>query len=120
MVAKNTCEKFELEREGADRNLRIDCVGCTYYPSVEDSEHCMEMIINKLIEIGGVTSIILSSDQNFIYPSEQAAILDELAQKYLKLEQEHEILKFPMVSAPHMQKLLLFGIMLRQYFTHPV
>ncbi|VVB75154.1 Type II/IV secretion system protein [Candidatus Tiddalikarchaeum anstoanum] len=107
MAGQNTCEDFEVEREGSERNLRINCVGCIYYPSIEDSEHCMEMIINKLIEIGGVTNIILSSDQNYIYPYEQTELLDEVAQVYLKLEQQFEIMKYPLVEEPQAQKLLI-------------
>ncbi len=107
MVTNNECGEFKLEREGSDRNLRINCVGCPYYPSLEDSEHCMENVMNLMIELGGVTNIILSSDMNFVYPPEQTRLLDEVAQVYLKLDQEKEILKYPLVQSPMLQKELV-------------
>ncbi|MBN1923302.1 MAG: type II/IV secretion system ATPase subunit [Nanoarchaeota archaeon] len=101
------CGEFQLEREGSDRNLRINCVGCPYYPSIEDSEHCMENVVNLMIELGGVTNIILSSDMNFVYPPEQTRLLDEVSQVFLKLEQEKEVLKYPLVQSPILQKELV-------------
>lgn len=110
MAGNNNCGDFEVEREGSDRNLRINCIGCLYYPSLEDSEECMENVINRLIELGGVSHVILASDMNFVYPPEQTNYLDELAQTYLRLEQEHEVLKYPIVQDPLMQKELVKAI----------
>ena len=126
MAEKDTCGEFDLEREGSDRNLRINCIGCPYYPSIEDSEQCMEKIVNRLIELGGVTNIILSSDMNFVYPPEQTGMLDELAQAYLKLEQEDEVLKYPVVQSPLLQKELarainvMKDVMLSRFKTDPI
>ena len=104
MAELDNCNKFDIEREGSDKNLRIKCLGCPYYPSIEDSEHCMENIINHIIEIGGITNIILASDMNFVYPPEQVLLLDEIARVFVKLEQEDEILKYPIVSNPILQR----------------
>lgn len=126
MEAKGNCEDYKLEREGSDRNLRINCIGCPYFPSIEDSEKCMENVINLLIELGGVTYVILSSEMNFVYPPEQTTLLDEIAQTYLKLEQEDEILKFPLVQSPKLQRELMHAIsvikeiMLTRYKIDPI
>ncbi len=104
MADFNRCGDFKLEIEGSDRNLVINCIGCPYYPSVEDSEEFMEIVINRLIEVGAISSIVLSSDMNFVYPPDQTTLLDEIAQAFLKLEQEHNILKYPVVSNPILQR----------------
>jgi type IV secretory pathway ATPase VirB11/archaellum biosynthesis ATPase len=100
----NSCDNFEIETEGSEKILRINCIGCLNYPSIEDSEICMENIINHFIKISGISTIILSSDMNFVYPPNQANLLDEIAQCYLKLEQEHEIMKYPLVNNPLLAK----------------
>ncbi|MFA5743469.1 MAG: type II/IV secretion system ATPase subunit [Candidatus Nanoarchaeia archaeon] len=100
----NSCDNFEIETEGSEKILRINCIGCLNYPSIEDSEVCMEKIINHLIKISGVSTIILASDMNFVYPPDQTNLLDELAQVYLKLDQEYEILKYPLVNNPLLAK----------------
>ena len=99
-----SCDNFEIESEGSEKILRINCIGCLHYPSIEDSSFCMEKIIDHLIRISGVSTIILSSDMNFVYPPDQTAMLDEVAQCFLKLEQEDEILKFPLVNNPLLSK----------------
>ncbi|MDD4353362.1 MAG: type II/IV secretion system ATPase subunit [Candidatus Nanoarchaeia archaeon] len=100
----NSCDNFEIETEGSDKILRVNCIGCLNYPSIEDSETCMEKIIDHLISVSGISTIILSSDMNFVYPPDQTNLLDELAQCFLKLEQEHEILKYPLVNNPLLAK----------------
>jgi len=100
----NSCDNFEIETEGSEKILKVNCIGCVHYPSIEDSEVCMENIITKLTLISGVNTIILSSDMNFVYPPDQTLMLDELAQCYLKLEQEYEILKYPIFGSPMLAK----------------
>ncbi len=101
---EHNCDNFEIEAEGSEKILKVNCVGCIHYPSIEDSEVCMENIVTKLTSISGVSTIILSSDMNFVYPPDQTLMLDELAQCYLKLEQEYEILKYPVFGSPMLAK----------------
>ena len=76
MAVKNIFEDFKLEREGSDRNLRINFIGTPYYPSLEESEEVMEGVLNLMIELGGVTNIILASDMNFVYPPDQTKLIN--------------------------------------------
>ncbi len=100
----NSCNNFEIEAEGSEKILKVNCIGCIHYPSIEDSEVCMENIITHLTSISGVSTIVLSFDMNFVYPPDQTLMLDELAQCYLKLEQEYEILKYPVFGSPMLAK----------------
>ena len=43
-------KEYEVVNEGSERVLRIDYTKKTIIPSIEDSEECMQDIINKLIE----------------------------------------------------------------------
>ena len=86
------CFDYDIERERGDINLAINTIGCTFYPSLEDNEECMEKTINILIETGAVTSIIFQAERNYIYPFEQVRLLNEIAETYVYLIKEKEIL----------------------------
>ncbi len=86
------CFDYEIERERGEMNLAINTIGCTFYPSLEDNEECMEKTIDVLIETGAVTTIIFQAERNYIYPFEQVRLLNEIAETYVYLIKEKEIL----------------------------
>lgn len=83
---------YEIEREGLEINMLINCLGCPYYPSIEENAICMEETINKLIEAGPVTTIIFKAQRNYIYPYQQTLYLNEIAKAFVHLVKEKEVL----------------------------
>ncbi len=90
MPEKKPCS-YEIEIEGDQKNLVINCVGCLYYPSLEDSKICMERVVDYIIASGTPSNIILSSNRNIIYPPEQSKLIVEIAQAYKKLVKEENV-----------------------------
>ncbi|MCD6547413.1 MAG: type II/IV secretion system ATPase subunit [Nanoarchaeota archaeon] len=86
------CFDYDVEREGTEINLIINTIGCPFYPSLEDSEICMEKTINILIEVGTVTTIVFQAERNYIYPYQQVRLLNEIAKAYVYFVKERKIL----------------------------
>lgn len=87
------CFTYEVEREGGEINLIIDTTACPFYPSLEDSEICMEKTTDILVDTGPVTLITFLAERNYVYPYEQVNILNEIAAIYVYLIKEKEVLK---------------------------
>ncbi len=68
---------YEYERE--QKRLKVNCRGCFYGSSLEDFEMCMSRTIDKLIEVGAVANIVLSSNREFEYDYHQTRILKDMA-----------------------------------------
>lgn len=101
MVKKEKgCFDYDIVREGGEINLVINTIGCPFYPSLEDSEICMEKTINILLETGAVTTITYQAERNYIYPYEQIRMLNELASLYVYLIKQKKILKKEVVGVP--------------------
>ena len=82
---------YTIEREGAEVILNVNCIGCIYYPSIEDNEICMERVISYIIEGGKVTTVTLSAERNYVYAEEQAQMLNEIAELYIRLVKDLKI-----------------------------
>lgn len=91
IMPKEPCS-YTIEREGADVILNVNCIGCVYYPSIEDNEICMERVINYIIEGGKVTSVVLSSERNYMYSEEQARMLNDVAEAYVRLVKDYKVI----------------------------
>ena len=48
---KKTCS-YNVEIEGNQRNLVVNCVGCFLYPSIEDNKMCMERVVDYIVASG--------------------------------------------------------------------
>ncbi len=86
------CFDYDIEREKGEIILLINTIGCSFYPSLEDSEECMEKTVDILIETGPVTSIVYQSERNYTYSFEQVKLLNEIAAAYIYFVQEREII----------------------------
>ncbi len=75
-------EKIEVLVEGSEQVLRVDANSWSYSPSIEDSALVMGYVIDKLVEIPGVSRIVFNQRRNFIYEYDQVKILVEIAQIY--------------------------------------
>jgi len=94
MAGKDEKAPYELIREGARKTLLIDTIGSMHYPSIEDNSYWMAKIIDFLLEVGSVDSIVLSSDRNYVYPYEQAKLLNQIKDLIIYLVQEKKILGY--------------------------
>lgn len=61
------------------QTLRINCIGCIYGSSIEDSEFCMAKTIEKLFEVKKVSKIVLAEVREYEYDYPQVKLLLELA-----------------------------------------
>jgi len=107
MVEKKKLYSYEIEIEGNTRNLIINCVGSLYYPSIEDNEFYMSMVIGYLIETGFVNNITLAGERNYIYTEEQAQMLYEIAQAYIHLIRQEKIISIAKLGPTDSEKKFL-------------
>ena len=68
-----------VEKEGDEDILKINCIGCPYGSSIEDSEVCMTRVIYKLIEYEGISRIQLIARRIYEYDEIQTGLLQEIA-----------------------------------------
>ncbi|MBU2634196.1 MAG: type II/IV secretion system ATPase subunit [Nanoarchaeota archaeon] len=83
---------YEVIKEGNLDVLKINCNGCPYYPSLEDSEICMARTVDKLIEVPSTSRIIFSQRRRYEYSYDQTQILMEIANLYKYLIKQKKIL----------------------------
>lgn len=76
---------YELIREGEDVILRINYEGFMLPPSIEDSGNCMALVIEKLIEVGNVTKILLTQKRDYEYDYGQTQLLLEISKLYMRI-----------------------------------
>src|SRR3989344_3348923 len=86
---------YELLNEGSERVLRIDYTKKTIIPSIEDSEECMQDVINKLVENAGISRIVLVQQRNYNYNYSQVQLLVEVARLYNHLIKQKKFLALP-------------------------
>ena len=89
---------YEIVREGQEEVMKINCVKCSYVPSLENSSVCMAKTIAKLIEVPSVSRIIFSQNRNYEYGHEQTHMLLEVANLYVYLTRQKNILKFTVIQ----------------------
>jgi len=96
MPGPQKCFNYEIVREAEEKILRVDCELCTFPPSVEDSSTCMAKLIDLLLEVSGVTRVVLSQKRDYEYDFHQTQILNEVAFLFKKLSSD-ENLSYPVV-----------------------
>ncbi|MFA5406480.1 MAG: type II/IV secretion system ATPase subunit [Candidatus Nanoarchaeia archaeon] len=84
--------KYELEREGTERNLVIHWQDIMSYPNVEYNPAAMEKVIDIIIESGPMTSITFETQKNYVYPFSQTRMLNEIARVFIYLVKERRVL----------------------------
>jgi len=68
-----------VDKEGDENVLRINCMGCPYGSSIEDSEVCMTRVIYKLLEYDSISRIQLIARRIYEYDEVQTGLLQEIA-----------------------------------------
>ncbi len=89
---------YEIIEEGQEEVMKINCIKCTHSPSVENSPICMAKTIDKLIEVPSVNRIIFSQNRNYEYDNEQTQMLRGVANLYVYLARQKNLLKFTIVE----------------------
>ena len=105
---QNKCFNYEVQREGTEANLIIETFGCPFYPSLEDSSECMTRTIEILIEIGSITSITYKAERNYVYPYEQANLLNQIADAYIFLIKEKSLLNPQNIGLTDQKSMVLY------------
>lgn len=102
MVLENSksCFEHETYHEGENKILKIWCENCNFPPSVEYSDICMSKVIDTLMEVTGVTILILSQQREYQYDYDQVAMLNELAALYKHLTQQERFAYSHLVADP--------------------
>ncbi|MBW2963816.1 type II/IV secretion system ATPase subunit [Candidatus Woesearchaeota archaeon] len=88
---KKGCFDYEIVREGEEKVLRISCEECGFPPSIEDSKMAMAKTVELLMEIGGVTKLVLTQKRDYEYDYHQVSLLNEIAQLHKKLGKDERL-----------------------------
>ena len=88
----------------ADGILRINCLNWAIAPSIEDSDACMGIVIDKLLESKDANRIILAETREYEYDTEQTRMLREIAEAYDKILNEDKIVSIKNLGPPGCEK----------------
>jgi len=83
---------YEVAREGGEDVLYVNYFGAPYVPSLSENAEDMERVIDCLIENPNVSRIILSQQKNYNYDLAETSMLLEVAQFYVYLLKQENIL----------------------------
>ncbi len=101
MVMNNkNCFEYETYHEGENKVLKIYADKCNFPPSIEYSELCMSKVIESLLEVTGVTIIIISQLREYEYDFSQVQLLVELTQLYRRLNKDERFIHSSIVVDP--------------------
>lgn len=84
--------KYEVDREGTERNLKIEWKELLSYPSLEYNPFAMEKVIDILLETGPMTTITFETEKNYVYPMHETRMLNEVARIFTYLVKERKLL----------------------------
>ena len=85
---------YDVDSEGEDRILKVNCAECTKVPSIEDDPICMARTIEKLAEASHITKVVFSQKRDYEYEYDQTQLLIEIAKLYNKLLKEKAIFSY--------------------------
>lgn len=97
---QNKCFDYDVYHEGENKVLKIYCERCTFPPSVEDSSLCMAKTIELLLQISGITVVIISQRREYEYDYPQTSLLVELGLLYKTINKEERYVHAPLVADP--------------------
>lgn len=94
------CFEYEVYHEGENKILKIYCESCPFPPSLEDSPPALAKTFELLLQVSGVTTLILSQRREYEYDYSQVSLLLELAFLYKKLNQDERYAHSHLVTDP--------------------
>ena len=102
-LGKN-CFEYETLHEGDNKILKIYTEKCNFPPSIEYNDLCFGKIIDILMQVSGVTTIILTQLREYEYDYSQTQLLIELASLYKALNKEDRYLYSQVVVDPQHER----------------
>lgn len=102
-LGKN-CFEYETFNEGDNKILKIYTEKCNFPPSIEYSELCFGKVINILMQVSGVTTIIITQMREYEYDYSQTSLLIELASLYKSLNKEDRYIYSQIVVDPQHER----------------
>jgi type IV secretory pathway ATPase VirB11/archaellum biosynthesis ATPase len=92
--------QYEVERTGEGKVIKVNCIGCPKFPSIENDPLCMRQTLSKLIEVPDAIRVVFSQAQDYDYNFDQTRMLAEIARVYAHLIKKKEIFALGMLGAP--------------------
>ncbi|MBW2995077.1 Flp pilus assembly complex ATPase component TadA [Candidatus Woesearchaeota archaeon] len=92
--------QYEIERTGEGKIIKVNCIGCPKFPSIENDAVCMRQTLSKLIEIPDAVRIVFSQAQDYDYDFNQTQMLAEIAKIYAMLTKKKEIFSLTLLGSP--------------------
>ncbi|MBI4983646.1 hypothetical protein HZC32_03305, partial [Candidatus Woesearchaeota archaeon] len=89
-LTKN-CFEYETYREGENKILKIYADKCNFPPSVEYSDLCFGKVVDALLEVSGVTTIIVTQLREYEYDYSQTQLVLEVALLYKALTKDERL-----------------------------
>ncbi|MEM5853167.1 MAG: type II/IV secretion system ATPase subunit [Candidatus Aenigmatarchaeota archaeon] len=81
-----------VDYEVVDNTVRINAMNWAIEPSIEDSEACMAVVIDVLLEVKAAERIVLVESREREYDYEQVKLLREIADAYFKILNEEKLI----------------------------
>lgn len=103
-TTEKKCFDYETYHEGENKILKIDLEKCSFPPSIEYSDTCMAKVVDTLLEVTGVTTIILSQLREYEYDYSQTELLNEVASIYKNLNKDGRYLLTKIVLNPENER----------------
>ncbi len=82
----------EVQTEGGEDILYINYLGAPYVPSLADSAEAMGRTMDALIENSNVSRVVFVQQKNYNYDFEETSLLLEIAQLYIYLLRQENVL----------------------------
>ncbi|MFH1682673.1 MAG: ATPase, T2SS/T4P/T4SS family, partial [Candidatus Woesearchaeota archaeon] len=99
-LGQKKCFDYDVYHEGENKILKVYCERCMFPPSVEDSAICMAKLIDLLLQVSGVTTIIITQMREYEYDYSQTVPLIEIAQLYHQINKEERSVHALLVTDP--------------------
>ncbi|MEM5836439.1 MAG: type II/IV secretion system ATPase subunit [Candidatus Aenigmatarchaeota archaeon] len=94
-----------VDYEVIENTLRINAMNWAIEPSIEDSEACMAVVIDTLLETKGVERIVIVETREREYDYEQVKLLKEIANAYNKILNEEKLISINKFGPSQCEKL---------------
>ncbi|MEM5766242.1 MAG: type II/IV secretion system ATPase subunit [Candidatus Aenigmatarchaeota archaeon] len=93
-----------VDYEVVENTVRINAINWAIEPSIEDSEACMAVVIDILLETRAVERIIIVEAREREYDYGQVKLLREIANAYNKILNEDKLLSISEFGPKHCEK----------------
>jgi len=94
-----------VDYEVIENTVRINALNWAIEPSIEDSEACMAVVIDVLLEVKNAERVILAEAREREYDFEQVKLLREIANAYNKILNEDRLISINKFGPKFCEKL---------------